>query len=264
MLTEQRDRTADQRRIVSICDFLRVELLDTASALNDAIELTRATLEGSTGSQHELRRRARRRVVDAREELKAAIARAMTSRERWIERVDVDQSNSKINETGTREVTALRSELEKSVTDVGGRLDADLKRIAIDVADDWSEFDAGGFRDLGGRGALWGNRAVKVGARVAAGLGGLAVGVKIGAVVGTTLGPGPGNAIGAGVGAISDSSVDSSASIGPSTGLVTDCSETQLRFTNADDGRSATNCHPCSTGSRTTLNQQVTVSDATG
>lgn len=201
-LREQRVRTADQRRVVSMCDFLRVELLNTASSLNDAIVATRAALEASIGSRRDLRKRAHRRVEDAYEELTAAMANAVATRERWIERVDVDQGADKINQQWDKEIAALRTELEQSVTDIGQRLETDLKRIAIDVADDWSEFDPGGLRDLGGRGAIWGNRAVKVGGRLVAGLAGVAVGAKIGALAGTALGPGLGNAIGAGVGAI--------------------------------------------------------------
>lgn len=202
ILRQQRDRIAEQRRLVSICDFLRVELLDTASALNDAVVVNSATLEASIGSRDDFRRRSLRRVEDATEEVKAALASAVTSRERWIESVDVDQSTSEINQQWNKEIAALRTDLNKVATGIAERLEADLRRIAIDVADDWAEFDAGGFRDLGGRGEIWGNRAVKVGGRLAAGLGGAAIGAKIGATLGTALGPGPGNAIGLGVGAI--------------------------------------------------------------
>lgn len=198
----QRDRTAEQRRTASICDFLRVELLDAGSELSNTIGDTRSMLKASVGSQREFRKRAIRRVEDACEELKAAFAGAAAARERWVESVDVDQTVGSINKQWDEEVAALRSELGRSVTDIGDRLQSDLKRIAVDVADDWAEFDAGNFLDLGGRGAMWGNRAVKVGGRVAAGMGGAALGAKVGALVGTALGPGPGTAIGLGVGAI--------------------------------------------------------------
>lgn len=201
-LREQRDRTAGQRRIVSTFDFLRVELLDAASVLSDAIAETRATVEASVGSQRDFRKRALRRVEDAHEEIKAATASALTSRERWIEHVDVDQAVKKINEQWNVEMSALRAELEQAISDVGDRLEADLKEIAVDVADDWAEFELVGFRGIGGRGEIWANRAVKVGGRVAAGIGGLAGGAKVGAIVGGFFGPGIGNAVGLGVGAI--------------------------------------------------------------
>ena len=201
-LREQRDRTAGQRRIVSTFDFLRVELLDAASTLSAAIADTRATLEASIGSQQDFRKRALRRAEDAYDEIKAATASAVTSRERWIEQVDVDQSVKKINEQWNAEMAALRTELEQAVGNIGDRLEADLKKIAMDVADDWAQFDPGGFSGIGGRGEIWANRAVKVGGRVAAGIGGLAGGAKVGAIVGGFFGPGIGNAIGLGVGAI--------------------------------------------------------------
>lgn len=201
-IRHQSDATAELRRIVSVCDFLRLELLESATSLNDAMEITRSTLAASEGSQQEFHKRAQRRVDDAYEDLRAAFAIAITSRERWIEKVDVDKSNKEINQLWDREVVALRSELERSATAVGARLEGDLNGIAIDVADDWSHIKSQDFRNLGGRGAIWGNRAIKIGGRFGAGLGGLALGAKIGAIIGTALGPGLGNAIGVVVGAI--------------------------------------------------------------
>lgn len=198
----QADATAELRRIVSVCDFLRVGLLEAASTLSSATLIASSALAASRGSQQDFHKRAQRRVEDAHEELRAAFAVAVTNRERWIEKVDVDRSGKEINELWDREVATLRGELVRSATDIGVRLEGDLKGIAVDVADDWSHVDSGDFHHLGGRGAIWGNRAVKVGGRVAAGLGGLALGAKIGAIVGTALGPGLGNAIGAVVGAI--------------------------------------------------------------
>lgn len=201
-LRHQRDRTAEQRRIVSICDFLRFELLETADMLNDAIEIAGSTLIASRGSQQDFHKRAHRRVEDAYVELKATFASAVTTRERWIERVDVDQSTHEINQQWDQEISTLRAELERCVADVGLRLEADLKKIAIDVADDWSQFDIGGFHDLEGQGAIWGNRAIKIGGRFAAALAVAALGVKIGALAGTALTPALGTAIGASAGAI--------------------------------------------------------------
>lgn len=204
-IRDQMDRTAELRRIVSVCDFLRVELLEVASALSDATMLARATLTASRGSQQDFHRRAQRRVEDAHDELKAAFATAVTSRDRWIERVDADQSAKAINLQWDQELETLREELERSATDIGQRLESDIKGIAVDVADDWSEVDTADFRNLGGRGALWGNRLVKVGGRFAVGAGvawgSALLGAKIGALILTAGGP-LGAAIGAVVGAV--------------------------------------------------------------
>nr|WP_221376990.1 GTPase [Actinoplanes polyasparticus] len=192
----QADRTVEQRRIVSICDNLRLALLDAASALEDARATASSALTASMGMQLEFRKRALRRVDDAHEETKAAFAAAIAARERWAESVDVDRDLDEINERLNREIAVLRTEVEQSVADAGQRLTADLKGVAIDVADDWAGLGVDGFQDLGGRGAVWGNRAVKAGGRFAVGLGGLALGAKAGAVAGTFLTPGLGTAIG--------------------------------------------------------------------
>lgn len=191
----QAESTREQRRIISICDGLRLALLDAAGALADARITASAALKASMGMQLEFRTRAVRRVDDAHEELTAAFAAAVTARERWAETVDVDQDLDKINQRLNGEIAALRAELGRSVADTGRRLRADLKDIAVDVADDWAGLAVDGFRDLDGAGAVWGNRAVKTGGRFALGLGGLALGAKAGAAAGTLLGPGLGTAI---------------------------------------------------------------------
>ncbi|MBX3077962.1 MAG: 50S ribosome-binding GTPase [Cryobacterium sp.] len=205
-LQYQRDRTADMRRIISICDYLRVELLETARIVGETVVIARSMLTASRGSQQEFYTRARRRIEDAYEELNAAFVSAVTTRERWVEKVDVDQNDRKINDQWDQEISQLRAEIERCGSDIGQRLDAGLKEIAIDVADDWAEVDIDGFRDLGGRGMIWGNRLVKAGGRVAVGaLGtwaGVAAGAKIGAIAGTALTPGLGSAIGLAVGMI--------------------------------------------------------------
>ncbi|MGK5682361.1 GTPase domain-containing protein [Actinoplanes sp. URMC 104] len=192
----QAERTRGQRRIISICDGLRLALLDAAGALGDARVTAATALKTSMGMQLEFRTRAVRRVDDAHEELNAAFAAAVTARERWAETVDVDQDLDRINQRLNDEIAALRTELERSAADTGQRLQADLNDIAVDVADDWAGLAVDGFRDLDGTGAVWGNRAVKAGGRFALGLGGLALGAKAGAAAGTLLGPGLGTAIG--------------------------------------------------------------------
>lgn len=205
LLTEirvQKDRTAEVRRTASIGDFLRSALLDAAGAAAAAAETAGAMAAAARGSRDDFKRRADRRVADAHAELVAAFTAALSSRERWIERVDVGLSDKRINAEWATEIAALKEEIETHAADVGGRLERDLKRIAVDVADDWAQIDVGGFRDLGGRGAIWGNRLVKVGGRFAVAIGTTILGAKIGAIAGTALGPGLGNAIGLGLGAI--------------------------------------------------------------
>lgn len=205
LLTEisiQRDRTADPRRASSIGDFIRGELLDAASATAASARIARATLIASSGSLDDFKRRADRRVDDAHNELVSSFSVALSRRERWIERVDVGLSDKKINAAWASEIEALKEEVSTHVDHAGRRLERDLNRIALDVADDWARFDVGEFQELGGRGASWGNRLVKVGGRFAAAIGTTVLGAKIGAVAGTALGPGLGNAIGLGLGAI--------------------------------------------------------------
>ncbi|GAA1622748.1 GTPase domain-containing protein [Actinoplanes couchii] len=195
-LREQAERTLVQRRAVSVCDGLRLALLDVSAAVTDAEATASAALTAAMGMQLEFRRRAFRRVDDAFDDLTAAFAAAVTARERWAESVDVDQDTDEINKRLAAEIDTLRAELEQAVTATGGRLASDLQGIAVDVSQDWTGFGAGAFRDLGGRGAAWGNRAVKTGGRLAAGLGGMVLGAKAGAVAGSFLGPGLGTAVG--------------------------------------------------------------------
>ncbi|WP_112623815.1 GTPase domain-containing protein [Micromonospora saelicesensis] len=187
------DGTFAQRRIVSICDSLRLALLDTADAVEAAHATASSALTAGLGMQLEFRKRGSRRVDDAYEELQAAFSAAITARERWAESVDVDRDLDELNERLNNEMAALRTDFERSIADVGQRLQADLEGVAVDVADDWTGFGGGGFRELGGRGTVWGNRAVKVGGRFAVGMGGL----MAGAFIGSFLGPGLGTAIGA-------------------------------------------------------------------
>lgn len=195
-LAEQADRTGGQRRAVSVCDALRVALLDAAGAVAEAHATASAAHTASLGMQLEFRNRAVRRVDDAYAELTAAFATAIAARERWAETVDVDRDTDELNRRLDQEIATLRTELEQAAADAGQRLEADLQGIAIDVAEDWTGLTVDGFRDLGGRGTVWGNRAVKTGGRLAAGFGGLALGAKLGAWAGTPLGPVVGNVIG--------------------------------------------------------------------
>ncbi|MDQ7880335.1 GTPase [Microbacterium sp. QXD-8] len=198
----QRDRTADTRRAASIGDFIRGELLEAASATATSARIARAMLTASRGSLDDFKRRADRRVDDAHNELLSAFSVALSRRERWIERIDVGLSDKKINAAWASEMAVLKEEISADVDHAGRRLERHLKRIALDVADDWAHFDVGEFQELGGRGAIWGNRLVKVGGRFGAAIGTTILGAKIGAVAGTALGPGLGNAIGLGLGAI--------------------------------------------------------------
>lgn len=201
-LLAQRDRTAELRRLVSIGDFVRIELLEASSSLASSILLARASLAACEGNQRDFARRAERRVADAHTELQSAFGQALAARERWIERVDVDQSDRALNSQWELEIIRLREEVARDAAAVGERLEHALRDIAIDVAQDWSQVQVEGFRDLIGRGAIWGNRLIKVGGRFAVGAAGLVAGTKLGAVAGTFFGPGPGNVIGAVAGAL--------------------------------------------------------------
>lgn len=198
----QKDRTADLRRAASIGDSVRDALLDAASTTAEATAHARYMLAASRGSRDDFKKRADRRVADAHAELISAFAVALSRRERWIERVDVGLSDKGINAEWANEIEALKQEIRTHADETGQRLERDLKQIALDVADDWARIDVGGFEALGGRGAIWGNRLVKVGGRFTATIGATILGAKVGAVVGTALGPGWGNAIGLGLGAI--------------------------------------------------------------
>ncbi len=205
LLTEigvQKDRTADARRVASIGDFIRRELLDAASTTATVTKTVRMMLDTARGSLDDFVRRADRRVDDAHNELMAAFSVALSRRERWIERVDVSLSEAKINAAWASEMGLLKEEISADVDHAGRRLERDLNQIAFDVADDWSHLAVGEFQELGGRGAIWGNRLVKVGGRFATAVGTTVLGAKIGALAGTALGPGLGNAIGLVLGAI--------------------------------------------------------------
>jgi small GTP-binding protein len=204
-IRDQKDRTATLRRIVGVSDFLRVELLDVASQLNDAGVSTAATLRASRGFQRDFRTRAIRRIEDAYEDIKAAFMTAAAARARWIEQVDVDQGVKKINEQWDQELRELRAELERYASDVAEHLETDLRGIAFDVAADWSQVDTDDLKGLGGRGAIWGNRAVKAGGRAALRVGvaaaGAWAGAALGAIAGTVI-PGIGNIIGLVIGGL--------------------------------------------------------------
>jgi len=201
-LRKQAQRTADQRRLVSISDSIRSELMDTMSAIEDAHVTARRGVAAATGLRRDFRARGLRRVDDACDELKASFDSAVTSRERWADHVDVDQRLDVLNRNLDEEFERLRAELVSSVSAISGALESDLQMIAVDVGEDWASFDTGSFRGLNSRASIWGNRVVKTGGRFAIGLGGLYLGAQIGAWVGTALGPGPGTAIGLVVGSV--------------------------------------------------------------
>lgn len=202
----QRDHTAETRRLVSLADYVKHALLEATAQVEDARTDARALLVAIRGSQTDFGRRARRRIEDAHGELKSVFAAAITARERWIERVDVDKSDKQINAAWDDELRTIQDELHASTTNVALRLEADLKLLSVDVADDWSTITTDGFRELGGIGAIWGNRAVKVGGRVgvavAGGMGGLKLGALVGAFIAGPAGTAVGGVIGGLVGGI--------------------------------------------------------------
>lgn len=201
-LADQRDRTATQRRVISLFDAAQIELTETSSALVGETLALQAAYEAMVGSRESFRTRALRRVQDAADELQGTFTSEVRSRERWIEEVDVDQPAKEINRRWAKEVDTLRVHLAQATASIGDRLVEDLRTIAVDVAEDWAQFEPGGFKNLGLRGAIWGNRAVKAGGRVMVGIAGTIGGAKAGALIGTFFGPGVGNAVGLALGAV--------------------------------------------------------------
>lgn len=195
-IRDQADRTAVQRRIASIGDALRFELLETAADLSRSIDQAQTMLSMMQGVQAEFHQRATRRIADAHAELKARFFSATSSRHGWADRLDADLGERKINAAWSREIDDLRAEVDQHAADVSARLGAGLEEISADVSNDWAYRDVGQFSDLGNRSFLWGNRLIKAGGRVAVQLGATALGAKIGSVVGSIVLPGPGTAIG--------------------------------------------------------------------
>lgn len=198
----QRDHTAETRRLVSLADYVKHALLEATAQVEDARTDARALLAAIHGSQTDFGRRARRRIEDAHGELKSVFAAAITARERWIERLDVDKSDKQINAAWDDELRTIQDELHASTTNVALRLEADLKLLSVDVADDWSTITTADFRELGGIGAIWGNRAVKVGGRVGVAVAGGMGGLKLGALVGTFIAGPAGTTVGGVIGGL--------------------------------------------------------------
>jgi small GTP-binding protein len=182
VLAAQSDLTAGQRRVVSIFNVVQSELLDLSSGLVDEIALVGRAHDAVVGARAAFAVRAARRLDDAEAELEGVLAGAVASRERWIEQVDVEKPAKELNKLWRDEVAGLEAEFETSVASVGVRLEADLALIASDVADDWARIEPRGFRDLGGHGVVWGNRAVKTGGKLAIGFAGLGAGALVGTV----------------------------------------------------------------------------------
>lgn len=200
-IRDQADRTAGQRRIVSIGDALHVELQKIGDALNRSIDQAQKMLLVTQGGQAEFYQRATRRIADAHTELRARFFSATSSRHGWADRLDADHGERRINAAWNRETDGLRAEIKQHAAEVSARLRAGLEEISADVSNDWAYRDVGEFSGLGNRGSRWGNRLIKTGGRVAVELGAVALGTKIGSVVGTAALPGLGTVIGAGVGA---------------------------------------------------------------
>lgn len=201
-IRHQRDATAAARRYVSIADSAKFALLEVSQNVDEVCVRLRMRLAATRGSRDAFDRRARRRIEDADRELKAAFAAAVTARERWVDQVNVDQTDKQINQAWDRELNALQRELDAGAADVAARLEADLKGLALDVEEDWLTIGTDHFRKLGGLGEIWGNRAVKVGGRVASAIGAGWAGLQAGAAIGTLFGGPAGAVIGGTVGSV--------------------------------------------------------------
>lgn len=201
-LVRQRDQTATVRRYVSISDSVKFALLEASQAVDGSRTQLARILASAGGSREAFERRARRRIADADQELKAAFTSALAARERWVEQVDVDMSDKEVNRAWSSELGTLGEELNASAVAIASRLEADLKVIALEVSEDWSAFSTDRFRDLGSLGAIWGNRAVKVGGRVGSALSGLWAGAAIGTGIAGPAGTAFGGAVGLVIGLV--------------------------------------------------------------
>jgi hypothetical protein len=187
-LAKERDRSAPQRRILSICDRLRIEVLN-AAAFAETIRGDLMTRSAAwRGGQRDFRRRASRRIDDAREQLLAAMTDSLGRRDRWYETVDIEAN---ISTLWAVEAKQMQDEITAAGKAVGEQLFADLEELSADTADDWASFESGTFDDLTGFGAVWGNRAVKVGGKLAIAVGAGELGFALGSIV-----PGVGNVVG--------------------------------------------------------------------
>jgi small GTP-binding protein len=194
VLHAERDRTAAQRRAVSICDRTRTALLSMAGRTYDMTLALHRQVEAHRGGQRDFDRRATRAIDDAQEKLLAAVTDMTTDRERWVENVDIEDN---IDKLWKAEAEEMQAELTKRGSAIGDELRRSIESLSTELAEDWAVFTPGTFVGLSGYGTAWINRAAKVGGRLTAGAGtGAGIGFAVGSIV-----PGAGNVAGAAIGA---------------------------------------------------------------
>lgn len=195
VLHTERDRTAAQRRVVSMCDRVRTGLLSAAGESRATWAALCVRVDGNRGSQRDFDRKAGRCIDDAHQRLLAAVTAITAGRERWVEEVDIEGD---IDKLWKAEAQRMHDELTVRVTAICDQLGRSMEALSIDLAEDWAAFTPGTFEGLSGYGMAWMNRAAKVGSRVAAGAG---IGALAGAPFGG-VGAVPGAVIGAAVGLV--------------------------------------------------------------
>lgn len=202
------ERTASIRRLMCVSDYARCSLLETSARLAQQSVDVSDWLIRYRGRAHDFHLRARRLIDDAHQELRLVARGAVASRERWAERVRIEQPISTLNVLWRSEMDALEAELKREVGRVAEQLQQSLREAQLDVDQDW---ETSGFRlgNPGGLGRLWVKRGARLVGIMSGSLVGAVTGAKIGAAVGTIFGPGLGTAIGGAVGFIAGGVVGS-------------------------------------------------------
>ena len=177
-LQAERDRTAAQRRVVSMSDRTRTGLLSVAGGSRATWDALTAQVETNRGSQRDFERRGGRCIDDAYDKLSAAVTDITACRERWVEKVDIEGN---IDKLWKAEAERMQAELAECGRAIGDELRRSIESLSAELAEDWSAFTPGTFEGLSGYGTAWINRAAKVGGRVAVAA---AAGAGIGALLG--------------------------------------------------------------------------------
>lgn len=186
------------RRALSMCDQVRLAVLDLAAFLNEARSQVGNLAAATRGAQKTFVVQAERRVKDARQELETAVGTAVNIRERWFEEFQIDGD---VSTQWAEEAKRIEVDVATAAESVSERLRADLQDMRVDTADDWAAFSPGELDDLTGFGQSWANRALKLGSRVGLAVGSMEAGAAIGALFGG-VGAIPGGVIGGVLGLI--------------------------------------------------------------
>jgi hypothetical protein len=196
-LHQERDRTAVYRRLLSVCDYIRGDVLDSAATVQTAVTEITAIHERAEGSRLSFDRQAERSIEDARKTLIAALSEIVGRRERWWEDVDID---SDVTQLWADESKLIAAEITDTLLATHASLVAELAAIQSDVSEDWAAFKPGTFSDLTGYGEAWAHRASQLARQTAPWLSVGGAGAGIGFLVGGPVGAGIGFTVGSIVG----------------------------------------------------------------